>query len=76
MKPQERIGARLKAARGDRPASELAEILGVSLPTLYRWEAGSIVPLVERQHEIAVAYGRPWAELFDPAPEPDSVAVA
>lgn len=74
MSPQERIGARLKAARGDRPASELADALGVTVPTLYRWEAGSIAPTTERQADIAEAYGRPWAELFDPTETVGAVA--
>ncbi len=66
MTPQERIGARLRAARGDRPVADIATALGVSVPTVYRWEAGTMRPDLERQAEIAAAYGRPWAELFAP----------
>lgn len=64
---QERIGARMRAARGDRRAMDFAASLKVNLSTIYRYEAGEVMPPVDRQEEIAALYGVPWAELFDPA---------
>jgi len=64
--PQERIGARLRIARGGRQPIELAVALGVNLSTIYRWEAGKAMPPVDRQADVADAYGQPWSELFDP----------
>lgn len=68
---QRRIGARLRAARGTRTKADLAAALGVDPTTVLRWERGESVPQTDRQREIARVYGRPWAELFDPAGDDD-----
>jgi len=68
------IGARLRAARGKRPAQEIAATLGVATPTLYRWESGDITIPPHRYGQIAFILGAPWHELFAPAPTETQVA--
>lgn len=63
----EAVGARLRKARGDRAALEVAQALGITSATLYRWEAGTIRVPHERWLAVADVLGQPWSELFDPA---------
>lgn len=41
------LGIRLRLARGEKSAQEIALELGVSHPTIYRWEGGSVEPPLE-----------------------------
>lgn len=63
------VGARLRRARGDRPAAEVAQALGITSATLYRWEAGTIRVPHERWLAVAAVLGCSWLELFDPTPD-------
>lgn len=63
----------MAAARGDRGKMELAWQLQVSLTTIYRWESGESMPALERQEDVARAYGVPWAVLFDPSDDDATV---
>jgi transcriptional regulator with XRE-family HTH domain len=47
-------------------APDLAERLGVTRQTIYRWERGEDIPHPDRQAEVAEILGVPWAELFSP----------
>lgn len=67
------VGGRLRAARGDRPATEIAGLLGITTATLYRWETGSIVVPHERFGEVADVLDASWDELFAPAAAVDSL---
>jgi len=60
------VGARLRKARGERAAVEIAQALGITSATLYRWEAGTIRVPHERWLSVAEVLGQPWFELFDP----------
>lgn len=63
------VGARLRRARGERPVAEIANQLGVTPATLYRWESGTIRVPHERWLSVAEVLGQHWSELFDPTPE-------
>lgn len=62
------VSARLRARRSELglSAPELAERLGVTRQTIYRWESGEDIPHPDRQVEVADALDAPWAELFSP----------
>lgn len=64
------VGARLRRARGERQVAEVADAVGVTKATLYRWESGHINVPPERWLTIAEVLDRPWSELFDPTPDP------
>lgn len=68
MRLADLVGARLREARGDRRAIDLASEIGVDVSTLYRWEAGKSNVPHEQFMLVAYVYGRPWQELFDPTP--------
>lgn len=60
----QRLGARLRAARGDRSPLVVALALGVNTSTVYRWESGAVEPSLSRLGDIAAYYGVPLADLI------------
>lgn len=64
------VGARLRMARGERQVADVADAVGVTKATLYRWETGRISVPPERWLTIAEVLGKHWSELFDPTPDP------
>ena len=63
------VGARLRKARGARPAADVAQALGITAATLYRWESGTIRVPHERWLSVAEVLHTSWVELFDPRPD-------
>jgi transcriptional regulator with XRE-family HTH domain len=62
----ERLGARLRAARGSRSLGEVAAASGVSAETLRKIEAGRIpTPAFFTVVALAAAVGLPLAELAE-----------
>lgn len=47
----------LKTYRGDRPLKEVADLLGVTPPTIYKWETGRVP--AERCIEVSSKTGIP-----------------
>ena len=51
---KEKVSERLKALRGTRTQSEMAEILGIAQQGWARYETGKVVPGAEVIHQICV----------------------
>lgn len=64
------VGARLREARGDRSAAEVAAAIDVTVQTYYRWEIGKIAVPHARFQRVAEVLGVPWEELFAPEEVP------
>ena len=66
MPPRQFDGSRVRAVRRgkDLHQKELAEMVGVSAPTVARWESGQDFPKGEKLPAIAAALGQPLDVLF------------
>ncbi|MFJ3931590.1 helix-turn-helix domain-containing protein [Streptomyces sp. NPDC090029] len=71
--PRQFDGSRVRAVRRgkDLHQKELAEMVGVSAPTVARWESGQDFPKGEKLPAIAVALGQPLDALFPHDGPPD-----
>ncbi|MGV9318232.1 helix-turn-helix domain-containing protein [Streptomyces sp. NPDC003660] len=66
MPPRQIDGSRIRAVRRGKDLNqrELAKKVGVSAPTVARWETGSDFPKGEKLPAIATALGQPLDDLF------------
>ncbi|MFD7130603.1 helix-turn-helix domain-containing protein [Streptomyces sp. NPDC059894] len=73
MPPRQIDGSRIRAVRRgkDLGQRELAEMVGVSAPTVARWENGGDFPKGEKLPSIAAALGQPLDVLFPHDGPPD-----
>ncbi|MEH0441516.1 helix-turn-helix transcriptional regulator [Streptomyces scabiei] len=73
MPPRQFDGSRVRAVRRgkDLHQKELAEMVGVSAPTVARWESGQDFPKGEKLPAIAAALGQPLDVLFPHDGPPD-----
>ncbi|WP_093801717.1 helix-turn-helix transcriptional regulator [Streptomyces sp. Wb2n-11] len=73
MPPRQIDGSRIRAVRRgkDLHQRELAEMVGVSAPTVARWENGQDFPKGEKLPSIAAALGQPLDVLFPHDGPPD-----
>ncbi|WP_328946376.1 helix-turn-helix domain-containing protein [Streptomyces sp. NBC_00250] len=71
--PRQFDGSRVRAVRRgkDLHQKELAEMVGVSAPTIARWESGQDFPKGEKLPAIAAALGQPLDALFPHDGPPD-----
>ncbi|MFE2559740.1 helix-turn-helix domain-containing protein [Streptomyces sp. NPDC059352] len=71
--PRQFDGSRVRAVRRgkDLHQKELAEMVGVSAPTVARWESGQDFPKGEKLPAIAAALGQPLDVLFPHDGPPD-----
>lgn len=66
--PRERFAARLRELVGNRPASFLADAIGVKPDTVLKWLRGDNTPDLDYWPDIAKALGlKDWRELLPPA---------
>lgn len=60
----EKIAQTLVELRGDRPRTEVASALGVSVSALAMYETGARIPRDETKRKIAKFYGKSVGEIF------------
>lgn len=58
------IGARLRALRGEKPRSEVAEAVGVSVSALQMYENGARVPRDQTKMALAVYFNSTVEDIF------------
>ncbi|MFC1403229.1 MULTISPECIES: helix-turn-helix transcriptional regulator [Streptacidiphilus] len=73
MPPRQFDGSRVRAVRRGQELGqkELGEVVGVSAPTVARWESGEDFPKGEKLPAIAAALGKPLDVLFPHDGPPD-----
>ena len=61
---RDRIGAKLRSLRGNKPQSEVASALGVTTVAISQYERGDRVPNDEMKVKIASYFNKSVEELF------------
>lgn len=67
---RQRIGNRLRAARGQRTQQEIATALmragfPVTPSAVSQWETGATMPSLSAQIAVALVLDKPWFDLFN-----------